>query len=477
MWSRTLPISVAYSSSLLRTMVAHLPGMEIMEPNHTSTPRIALIDSGIGGTSVLKAVRARAPWADIVYVADHAFGPYGERTLTEVRDRTELLARYLDTAGIDLIVIGCNSASAAALHHLREHLPHLSFVGMEPAVKPATQRTTTGVVAVMATQATFQGELFRSLVGKHGDGVEIVEQACPGLAAVIDSGADPGPLLDEYLAPIIAASADIVVLGCTHYPLVVDDIAERLPDSVEILDPSPAVARRVVEVAHERGIDLVGGASIRWWTTALNEDRSDGHDWETIDIPTGATAAIRAGETTLVAAQGDLTSMPVDAIVNAANNELTHGGGIALAIARAGGPVIDEESAEWIDAYGPLEPGVSALTSAGHMPAKYVIHVAGPIYNAEQDNEALLSAAVLASLDLGDEIDVHTMALPAISAGIYRYPPDDATTVIAESVAEYVSSDETSLQSVRLVGYDETMTERFAAALECLLEETEVRTT
>jgi glutamate racemase len=446
--------------------------MEIMESNHASTARIAVFDSGIGGTSVLTAIRDRAPWADLVYVADHAFGPYGERTLTEVRDRTELLARYLDTAGIDLIVIACNSASAAALHHLREHLPHLAFVGMEPAVKPATQRTTTGVVAVMATQATFQGELFRSLVGKHGDGVEIVEQACPGLAAVIDSGADPGPLLDEYLAPIIAASADTVVLGCTHYPLVVDDIASKLPDDVEIVDPSPAVARRVVVVAQEREIELTGGASIRWWTTGLNENRSDGREWETIDIPTGASAAIRAGETTLVATQGDITSMPVDAIVNAANNELTHGGGIALAIASAGGPVIDDESVEWIDAYGPLEPGVAALTSAGLMPAKYVIHVAGPIYNAERDNEVLLGAAVFAALDLADEIDVRTMALPAISAGIYGYPPIEATAVIAVSVAEYVSSDVTSLRSVRIVGYDDAMTTRFARAIAGLMSET-----
>jgi glutamate racemase len=429
------------------------------------TARIAVFDSGIGGTSVLDAVRERAPWADIVYVADHAFGPYGERTLDEVRNRTELLARYLDTAGIDVIVIACNSASAAALHHLRDQLPGIAFVGMEPAVKPAAQTTTSGVVAVMATQATFQGELFRSLVGKHGKGVEIIEQACPGLAAAIDSGADVGSLLDEYLAPIIEASPDVVVLGCTHYPLIADEIARRLPDGVEIVDPSPAVARRVLDVAHDRGIDLAGDASIRWWTTGLDEDRSDGRDWEMIDIPADAISAIRVGETTIVAVAGDLTLMAVDAVVNAANNELTHGGGIALAIARAGGPDIDEESAQWVATYGPLEPGVAGLTSAGLMPAKYVIHVAGPIYAAGQDNEALLSAAVLASLDMADEIDAHTMAIPAISAGVYGYPPDDATAIIAESVAEYVSSDETSLCAVRLVGYDETMAERFTAAM------------
>ncbi|MEN8238401.1 MAG: glutamate racemase [Actinomycetota bacterium] len=435
------------------------------------TARIAVFDSGIGGTSILEAIRGRAPWADIVYVADHAYGPYGERTLTEVRDRTETLARYLDTAGIDVVVIACNSASAAALHHLREQLPGVAFVGMEPAVKPATQLTNSGVVAVMATQATFQGELFRSLVGEHGEGVEIIEQACPGLAAVIDRGADAGPLLDEYLAPIVEASADIVVLGCTHYPLVAEEIARRLPDSVEIVDPSPAVARRVIDVAHDRGIDLAGGASIRWWTTAIREDRSDGRDWETIDIPADAASAIRVGETTIVAMAGDLTSMAVDAIVNAANNGLNHGGGIALAITRAGGPTIDEESAEWIDTYGPLEPGVAALTSAGHMPSSYVIHVAGPIFTEGQDNEALLAAAVLAALDLADEIEVSTIAVPAISAGVYGYPPDDATAIIAESAAEYVSADQTSLRAVRLVGYDHRMAARFATALAGALDD------
>ena len=437
------------------------------------TARIAVFDSGIGGTSVLEAIRGRAPWADIVYVADHAFGPYGERTLTEVRDRTEVLAGYLDSAGIDVVVIACNSASAAALHHLRDRFPRIAFVGMEPAVKPAIERTTSGVVAVMATQATFQGELFRSLVGKHGSGVEIIEQACPGLAAAIDSGADARPLLDEYLAPIVAASADIIVLGCTHYPLVADQIAAKLPAGVEVVDPSPAVARRLVDVAHERGIELSGGGSIRWWTTGLTEDRSDGRQWETIDIPPHGRSAIRAGETSIVAVTGDLTSMAVDVIVNAANNELRHGGGIALAMARAGGPLIDEESAAWIDTYGPIAPGVAALTSAGLMPAKYVIHVAGPIYAEGQENETLLATAVLASMDLADDIEVSTMAIPAISAGIYGYPADEATAIIAQSVAEYLSADETSLRAVRLVGYDDTMATRFATALTALLTEAE----
>ena len=429
---------------------------------------IAIFDSGIGGTTVHDAVRERAPWLDLIYVADHAFGPYGERTLDEVRGRTELLARYLESYGVEVIVIACNSASAGALHHLRATLPDVAFVGMEPAIKPAAASTTSGVIGVLATGATFQGELFRSLVGTHAEGVEVVEQACPGLAAAVENGDDVGPLLDRYLAPVTDAGADVVVLGCTHYPLIADEIARRLPGNVEIIDPTPSVARRVLDVAHASGVDLEGMASTRWWTTDLDESRRDGRDWETIDIPTQAISAVRAAETTIVAMMDDLTTMSVDAIVNAANVELRHGGGIALAIARAGGPTIDEESREWIDTYGPLEAGVAALTSGGSMPSSYVIHVAGPIYGEGQDNEGLLAAAVFGALDMSTEIEIHTVAVPAISAGIYGYPPDEATAVITESIAEHVAERETTLRAVRLVGYDATMANRFAAAIASL---------
>jgi len=429
---------------------------------------IAIFDSGIGGTTVLDAVRERAPWADLVYVADHSFGPYGERTLDEVRARTELLARYLGSSGVSVIVVACNSASAAALHYLRETLPAITFVGMEPAVKPAAEVTSTQVVGVLATGATFQGELFRSLVGAYGGDVEIIEQACPGLAAAIESGAPVDALLDRFLPPVVDAGADVVVLGCTHYPLIRVEIERRLPTGVSIIDPAPSVAKRVVDVAHEEDVDLKGSGSTRWWTTALDERRDDGREWETIDVSAEASAAVRVGESTISVVQGDLTQMAVDAITNAANVELAHGGGIALAITKAGGDAIDEESREWVGTYGPLEPGVAALTSAGHMPASYVIHVAGPMYREGQDNETLLAAAVFAALDMASEIEISTVALPAISAGIYGYPPDEATQVIAQSTVAYLSDEQTTLRGIRLVGFDGVMTHRFVRALAAL---------
>lgn len=431
------------------------------------TPKIAVFDSGIGGTGVLGAIRGIAPWADLVYVADQAFGPYGERTLDEVRDRTELLSRYLDSAGVELIVIACNSASAAALHHLREVIPDIPFVGMEPAVKPAAAMTKTGVIGVMATGATFQGELFRSLVGRHGVEVTVVEQACPGLAAAVEAGEDPTPLLERFLPPMVDAGADVVVLGCTHYPLIRDRIEALLPSDMSLIDPAPAVARRTVDVAHEHEIDLRGAGSTRYWSTSSSPTDSR-VDWEPIDVPGRAHAAMRAGESSLTAVTGDITAMDVEAITNAANVHLQHGGGVARAIALAGAPDVDAESKAWIADYGPLTPGVAALTSAGRMPASYVIHVAGPVYTGLPEDEEHLAAASLAAVDMATEIEATSLAIPAISAGIYGYPADLATAVIAETVAEALAGADTSLRSVRLVGYDDAMAERFAAAIKRL---------
>ena len=426
---------------------------------------IAVLDSGIGGTTVLDQIRKRAPWANLIYVADHAFGPYGERSLEEVRTRTEVLARYLESSGVSEIVIACNSASAAALHHLRQVLPEMTYIGMEPAVKPAGELTTNGKVAVLATGATFQGELFRSLVGRHADGIEVIEQACPGLAAAVENGEPVEALIDEFLAPVVTSGADIVVLGCTHYPLIRREIEARLPDGITVVDSSDAVAKQVINVAHELGIDLKGEALTTWWTTDTRTDRDDERFWEPIDIPVGAVAARRTGDATLSAVEGDVTTMMVDVVVNAANAGLNHGGGIALAISQAGGRAIDAESADWIATYGPLVPGVAALTSAGRMPSSYVVHVAGPIYTPGQENEALLTAAVLSALETVEEIEEASVAFPAISAGIYGYPADEATAVIAAAAQEYLADAEGTLRSVRLVGFEAIMAERFAAAI------------
>ena len=210
---------------------------------------VGIFDSGVGGLSVLRAVHELLPAEDVVYLADQKFGAYGSRSLDDVRVRCERVTRFLVAEGAKAIVVACNSASAAALHHLRRLHPTLPFVGMEPAVKPATLATDSGVVGVLATEATFQGELFASVVDRHANGTEVVAQACPGLAAAIEAEApDVDFLLAGYARPLLDAGADVFVLGCTHYALVSDRIQAFVGDDVAVIDPAPAVARQLRRV-------------------------------------------------------------------------------------------------------------------------------------------------------------------------------------------------------------------------------------
>lgn len=171
------------------------------------------------------------------------------------------------------------------------------------------------------------------------------------------------------------------------------------------------------------------------------------------------------GRARVVVVQGDLTQQDVGAIVNAANELLQHGGGVAAAIARAGGPDIRQESDRWLAEHGPLRPGRAALTGAGHLPAQWVVHVAGPHYEAGRDNEELLRMAVQAALDATAEAGATSVALPAISAGIFGYPRQEATGVIAATVVEWLNAHPDALEEVRLVGYDPGTTADFAAGL------------
>lgn len=206
---------------------------------------IGVFDSGIGGLAVYAGLAGRG----VAYVADQGYGMYGERSLDEVRQRSEQLTAALLDDGATTIVLACNSASAAALQHLRDRWPDVPFVGMEPAVKPAATLTTNGTIGVLATQATFQGELFASVVERFGAGRRVVATACPGLAAAIEGDSDAvNALLDDYVGKTVAGGADVIVLGCTHYSLVVDRILLRAGGAT-VIDPAPAVARHAIGVA------------------------------------------------------------------------------------------------------------------------------------------------------------------------------------------------------------------------------------
>jgi glutamate racemase len=209
---------------------------------------IGIFDSGVGGLSVLKAVRAQHPAEDLIYIADQAHVPYGPRPLAEVRHFAEEITRYLLHRGAKLIVVACNTASAAALHHLRRTFPETPFVGMEPAVKPAAETTGTGVVGVLATPATFQGRLYASVVERFANGVMLLQNTCAGLVEQIEAGnmdsVETAIILERALKPMLAAKIDTVVLGCTHYPFVIPQIEKIVGEGVRVIDPAPAIARQ-----------------------------------------------------------------------------------------------------------------------------------------------------------------------------------------------------------------------------------------
>lgn len=220
---------------------------------------IGIFDSGVGGLSVWREIAGQLPHEDTLYLADQAHVPYGSRSLEQVREFAEGITRFLLEQGAKVIVVACNTASAAALYHLRQCFPDVPFVGMEPALKPAAQQTRSGVVGVLATQATFQGALFASLMERYGNGVRVLTRACPGWVEAVESGVleslETQTLLRRDLEPLIEAGADQLVLGCTHYPFLRPMIERVVGPGVAVIDPAPAVARQTARVLAGRGLE------------------------------------------------------------------------------------------------------------------------------------------------------------------------------------------------------------------------------
>ena len=219
---------------------------------------IGIFDSGVGGLSVWRQVVRHLPDESVLYLADQAHVPYGNRSAREIQGFCLAVADQLVERGCKALVVACNTASAVALQPLRSRYPELPILGLEPAVKPAVAHTRTGVVGVMATPATFQGELYRATVGRHASDVQVVEQVCIGLADLVEAGELQGPVLDallqRFLEPMLAAGADTIVLGCTHYPFVIEAIRRLVGPGLAVLDPAPAVARHLGQVLSQRGL-------------------------------------------------------------------------------------------------------------------------------------------------------------------------------------------------------------------------------
>lgn len=208
---------------------------------------VGVFDSGLGGLSVLREIRRQLPAEDIIYYADSAFCPYGSRSAAEIRARSEAIAGTLIAEGAKLIVVACNTASSVAITHLRERFA-IPFVGLEPAVKPAATLTKSGKIAVLATPRTVSGERLRWLIDEHARDVEVYTIPAPGLAELVEHGRLAGDEVQGMLRPLLEPSlnhgADVIVLGCTHYPFLRGEIERFVGDRATVIDSGEAIARR-----------------------------------------------------------------------------------------------------------------------------------------------------------------------------------------------------------------------------------------
>ncbi len=209
---------------------------------------IAVFDSGVGGLSVLREIRQLLPHEDLLYVADSAHVPYGEKSREFIASRAIAITEFFIHQQAKAVVVACNTATSAAVETLRARFI-IPIIAMEPAIKPAAQQTRSNVVGVLATSGTLSGERFANLSARHGSGIKIVVQPCPGWVELVESGninnGAAQALVSRHVTPLLEKGADTLVLGCTHYPFLRDLIQTIAGTDVIIIDPSPAVAREL----------------------------------------------------------------------------------------------------------------------------------------------------------------------------------------------------------------------------------------
>lgn len=223
---------------------------------------IGVLDSGVGGLSVLKEILKLVPGGRFIYYSDNANCPYGEKTPEFIQDRCREIVGMMVSKGAQVVVVACNTATAAAISVLRSEFD-IPFIGMEPAVKPAALGTKTGVIGVLATSGTLKGSKYLTTRGRFEDDVRIEEHVGRGFVELVESGELDGPHAEEVVAaslrPLIVAGADTIVLGCTHYPFLLPVMRKIVGDGVNFIDPAPAVARQLVNIMAQNNIGPADG--------------------------------------------------------------------------------------------------------------------------------------------------------------------------------------------------------------------------
>lgn len=218
-------------------------------------PPIGVIDSGVGGFSVLKELNQVFCSTQFHYIADSAWCPYGDKSAEKITERVDKLTAHLMAKGCASVVIACNSATITAVEYLRTVHP-IQFTGMEPAIKPAAALTKTNVVGVLATEASLSGERFHKLVNTHGSGIKIITTSCPLFVELVEKGITTGSEVDAairlYTEDMLKQNVDVIVLGCTHYPFLKQRIQEIVGEGITIIDTGNAVAERTLSCYKEQ---------------------------------------------------------------------------------------------------------------------------------------------------------------------------------------------------------------------------------
>ena len=231
---------------------------------------IGIFDSGVGGLSVFREIRKLLPEERYIYYSDNAHCPYGEKSREYIIDRAREITSLLLSEGADIIVVACNTATAAAIATLREEF-QIRFIGMEPAVKPAAMSTRTGVVGVLATAGTLKADKYLNTREKWAEGVKIAEHVGQGFVELVEKGCTSGPeaegVVTESLKPLLDEGADRIVLGCTHYPFLSETISKTAAiiapgRDIKVIDPAPAVAKHLLEIMKENRLIKKDGFNI-----------------------------------------------------------------------------------------------------------------------------------------------------------------------------------------------------------------------
>ncbi len=239
----------------------------------TGDAPIGIFDSGLGGLSVLEAIRRQLPDESAIYLADSGYAPYGVKSNDFIQQRSMALARWLLDNGAKMLVVACNTATTHAIGHLRATL-EVPIVGVEPGVKPAALTSATGVVGVLATAATLRSERLQALVSSYGGNCRFVFQAGHGLVELIEEGAIASPAMDalllKHLTPMAEAGADTVILGSTHFALLTSGIRRLFGDRFRLVETSSAIARRTQDLLtkHDLSAATASNATVRLFSTA-----------------------------------------------------------------------------------------------------------------------------------------------------------------------------------------------------------------